>query len=213
MRVVALRREQRLAPTMGLRHHAKPRTSVVAAGPCLIDGGSVSGCGPSPPGMAARPRAPDQPLGVAVVVMGESVGSWSSDSLVVDYWRDGRHQRQRIAIGAAVCVVAAAGETCDPGRTGPEGGVGPSTRARPPVVNRDPCNAGERAREGDPRAWVRERVGGRFVRASARRAGAPCERLRRARPTRGWPRSSEQDMPGMGDLTRRVLLSRSRHPL
>ena len=53
-------------------------------------------------------------LGVAVVVAATSVGSWASDSLVVDYLMDGRHRTQRIAIGAAVCVVARAGESCDP---------------------------------------------------------------------------------------------------
>lgn len=60
----------------------------------------------------------EEPLGVAVVVQGDSVGSWSSDSLVVEYVMDGRAQRQRIAIGAGVCVVTAAGEDCDPGRAG-----------------------------------------------------------------------------------------------
>ncbi len=59
-----------------------------------------------------------EPLGVAVVVLGDSVGSWSSDSLVVEYLVDGREQRQRIAIGAGVCVVTAAGEDCDPVRVG-----------------------------------------------------------------------------------------------
>ncbi|WP_299440771.1 hypothetical protein [uncultured Phycicoccus sp.] len=60
----------------------------------------------------------EQPLGVAVVVQGDSVGSWSSDSLVVEYVMDGREQRQRIAIGAGVCVVTAADEDCDPSRAG-----------------------------------------------------------------------------------------------
>lgn len=60
----------------------------------------------------------EESLGVAVVVLGDSVGSWSSDSLVIDYMMDGRHQRQRIAIGAGVCVVTAAGEDCDPSAAG-----------------------------------------------------------------------------------------------
>lgn len=58
------------------------------------------------------------PLGVAVVVLADSVGSWSSDTLVIDYMMDGHRQRQSIAIGAGVCVINGADQDCDPSRAG-----------------------------------------------------------------------------------------------
>ena len=57
-----------------------------------------------------------QPLGVAVLVQGEALGTWSSDSVVVEYTIDGRRQSQQIPIGAGLCVVSNpdAGARCDP---------------------------------------------------------------------------------------------------
>lgn len=54
----------------------------------------------------------DAPLGVAVLVRGESLGTWSSDSLVIDYTMDGRNETQHVPIGALVCVVANLAEGC-----------------------------------------------------------------------------------------------------
>lgn len=54
----------------------------------------------------------DGPLGVVVVVRGTSLGTWSSDSLVIDYTMGGRHRTQRVPIGATVCVVADPGAGC-----------------------------------------------------------------------------------------------------
>ena len=55
-------------------------------------------------------------LGVAVLVQGEALGTWSSDSFVVEYTIDGRPRTQQIPVGAGLCVVTnpAAGAPCDP---------------------------------------------------------------------------------------------------
>ncbi|WP_328522200.1 hypothetical protein [Kribbella sp. NBC_00359] len=57
-----------------------------------------------------------EPLGVAVLVQGEAMGTWSSDSFVVEYTIDGRRQTQRFPLGAGLCVVTNpdAGARCDP---------------------------------------------------------------------------------------------------
>lgn len=54
-----------------------------------------------------------EPVGVAILVRGRSIGSWSSDTLVVDYRMDGRPLAQRISIGAVVCVVADLSQGCE----------------------------------------------------------------------------------------------------
>ena len=46
-----------------------------------------------------------QPTGIAVVVRGDTVGHWSSQSLIVHYKVDGDLRQQEMPIGAFVCVV------------------------------------------------------------------------------------------------------------
>jgi hypothetical protein len=50
--------------------------------------------------------APGKPLGVAVLVRGQSLGTWSSDSLIIEYTIGGLRQTQHVSIGAALCVVS-----------------------------------------------------------------------------------------------------------
>lgn len=66
-----------------------------------VDGNS--GWTLQPPEGVALPA--EGPLGVVVVVRGDSLGTWSSNSLAIDYTLDGRHRTQHVPIGALVCVV------------------------------------------------------------------------------------------------------------